>query len=913
MSGFKRLLRLPNPDVRRDVDDELQSHIEMKAAELVEAGMDAEAARGEAHRRFGNLRSIRRRCNGIQSQHARNTASGEFVDSLWQDVRIGTRTLRKNPGFTVVAVLTLAFAIGANTAMFTVVDAVLLRPLPFEDPDRLVVVRETWLPEHPVFWVSAGNVTEWQQRNSLFELIGVHRLGGEAGSGLEGNDLVLSGPDEPVAIPTIRVSANLFTLLGVEPLHGRTFRPEEDQPGNDAVVILSHGFWRRHFGADPDLIGRQMLLSDRGYTVVGVMPPDFEFPLPVKKEREGASVPTTDVWIPLALSPQARQDRGQRLMPYATGRLKPGVTIEQVRQELETIAAQLATEYPESNEESGIRVESVLDFVVGEVRPALLLLMGAVGLVLLIASTNVAAMLLSRGIERQREMALRRALGAGRRRLIRQLLTEGLILGVAGTAMGLVAAHWGIQLLLAFAPEELPRIQQVAMNGDALGYALAVTLLSVMICSLFPAVRASSLGSVEALKATAGTRSGGERPAAVMRRRVRPHGVLVMVQMALSLLLLVGAGLLIRSFALLQQVDPGFEASNLLVAHPILPRARYPRRIDRTRFAEQLIAETAALPGVLSVAGASPLPFAGVKGSNCCNPIEGVAAGQPTETGDYSGFLVTVDYFRTMGIPLLRGRAFTAEERREEWVGEWWKDGSLTAIISESMAERDFPGDDPIGKWIGTAKVVGIVGDVRQERLDSDEEAASLYLPFLQWAYAFPDLVIRTATKPATLIPAVRSVVSTLDADVPITFVTMEQAMGNSLARQRFAMLLMAVLGALALALVASGIYGVASYSVARRTHEFGIRRALGAKASTVFHLVLREGLCLSLAGLAIGLVAALWLTRLIASQLYGVAATDPVTFVAVGVGLVVVALIASYVPARRATRVDPMMALRAE
>lgn len=902
MAGFKRLLRLPNAHVQRDVDDELQSHIEMKAAELVEAGLDADAAHAEARRRFGDVRSIRRRCNGIQSQHVRRTARGEFADALWQDIRIGTRMLRKNSGFTAVAVVTLALGIGANTAMFTVVDAVLLRPLPFEDPDRLVVMQETWLPEYPVVWVSPRNVTDWRQRSTALELIGGH----------EEAELILTGGDEPLEVSAAMVSANLFTLLGVEPLHGRTFLPDEDQPGNDDVVVLSYGFWRRRFGEDMDVIGRQVVLSDRSYTVVGVMPQDFEFPLRVKKDGEGARAPISDVWVPLALSPRARERRGGRIMPYATARLKPGVTVEQARQEFAAIAAQLAEEYP-SNAGWGIRVESMFDYVVGNVRPALLLLIGAVGLVLLIASANVAAMLLSRAMERQREMTLRRALGAGRGRLIRQLLTEGLILGFAGAATGLVVAQWGVQLLLSFAPEELPRIQQVGLNGNALVYALGVTLLSVMVCSLLPAVRVSSFGPVETIMAAASPRSGGARPVAMLGRRVRPHGILVMAQMALSLLLLVGAGLLIRSFALLQHVDPGFDARNVLIAQVPLPRSRYPQRTDRIRFTEQLIAETATLPGVLFVAGASSLPFAGVTGGVPGQKIEGVAPGRPTVTGSLSTQVATPNYFRTMRIPLLRGRTFSADDRREDWCGEWWNDGSSVAIISETVANRDFPGDDPIGKRIAGSRIVGIVGDVRQERLDRGQTSAQFYRPFLQNGSFMVDLVIRTASDPASFIPTVRARVSSIDIDQPTTFVTMEQSIANTMAPQRFATVLMIVLGALALLLAASGIYGVASYSVARRTHEFGIRRALGAKASNVFHSVLREVVWLSLAGLGVGLVAALWLTRLIASQLYGVAATDPVTFVAVGVGLIGVALIASYLPARRATRVDPIVALRAE
>jgi predicted permease len=895
MAGFKRLLRLPHPDVRRDVDDELKSHIEMKAAELVEAGLDPDAARAEAHNRFGNLRSIRRRCNGIQSEHVRNTARGEFVDALWQDLRIGTRLLRRNPGFATITVLTLALGIGANTAMFTVVDAVLLRPLPFKDPHRLVAIWETKLPQWPDFAVAPVNFVDWQQRSTVFDFLAVG-----AGAGT----LILTGGDEPQELQTAQVSSDLFTMLEVAPLYGRVFRREEFEPSHD-VVLVSHRLWQQHFGGDLDLIGRQIMLSDRSYTVIGIMPPDFEVP-----NR------TTDIWRPLVLEPNLRERRPLvgRIFPNVTGRLKPGVTVEQARRELEVIAAQLAEEYPGFNDGWSIRLESLIDHTIGDVRPALLLLLGAVGLLLLIASTNVAGLVLSRGIERHRETAIRSVLGAGRGRIVRQLLTEGLILGFTGAFAGLLLAYWVVRAILAFAPEELPRVHHATLDASALSFALGVTLLAVMICSLVPALRVSKVGPGEALKGPS-NRIGSARSIRVFGR-VGPRSALVIAQMALSLLLLVGAGLLIRSFVRLQQVHPGLEPQGVLMAEIRLPRSRYQSPADVAEFYERLTGEVSALPGVAFAA-------IGDEAIGCCGAyndweIQGVAPGQPAETGAFRFHRVGVDYFRTLGIPLLRGRTFSPNDRVREFTGSFWRDSSVawSLIINETMAKRDFPGDNPVGKRIiagRSLEIIGVVGDVRLNG-QLAEAPAQMYSPYLQGPASGMWLLARTESDPLRLVPAVRARVATIDPDQPITqFLTMEEHLSDSLARQRFTMLLMAVFGGLALVLVISGIYGVASYAVAQRTHEFGIRRALGAGTASVLQLVLRDGLRLSLVGLAIGLVAAVWLTRLIASQLFGVTPTDPVTFVAVGTGLVAVAVLASYVPARRATRVDPMMALRAE
>ena len=895
--GLHRIFRHPfrRHRLRSDIDAEIAFHLEMKTQKLIASGLAPEVARDEARRRFGSVTHAKAECWRIGRRRAARARAALVFDERYQDVGFALREFGRRPGFTAVAVLTLGLGIGASTAMFTVVDAVLVRPLPYHDPGRLVVARETI--QGQTVYVAPRNFVEWQRRTTMFEGLAV---------GFEdvAEAFVLTGDDEPLDIRAARVSRDLFALLGVEPIHGRTFRPEEFEPGQDGVVVLSEGLWERRFGADEAVIGRQIVLSDRSYTVIGVMASSFEFP-----ERG------IEVWRPMALSEGELQRIGH-IIPYVTARLKPGVTVEQARQELQAIAAQLAKENPQRNAGWGTEMAPMLDYLVGNMRPALLVLLGAVGLVLVIAIANVSGLLLTRAIERRREMAVRRALGAGRWRLIRQLLTEGLILGLAGAATGLLAAYGGVQLLLAFAPEGLPRMHQLAIDGGALGYAVGVTLLAVIICSLVPAWRVSGLHPVEALKATmviAGLGRASSRMV-VFGWRVLPRHVFVIAQTAMSLLLLIGAGLLIRTFAALQQVDPGFEAENVLMAKVELPHSRYPGRAHWAEFFQRLIEETEGLPQVRSAGIGFPV------GEGFYYPdmeIEGAAPGQPTVTGGFTTHWVTPGYFRTMGIPLLRGRTFSASDRVRDFTGQFWLDASFVAIVNEAMAKRDFPGGSPIGKLItrGTSshRIVGVVGDVKELGLHT-AAPAQVYFPFYQIPVSSVGLYLRTETDPLDQVAAVRERLWAIDADQPIElFETMDAVLAESMARQRFSMVLMAVFAALALALAAGGIFGVTSYAVARRTQEFGIRRALGARASGVFHLVLFEGLRLSLAGLAVGLVAALWLTRLIASELYGVTPTDPMTFVVVCAVLVGVALLASYVPARRATRADPMTSLRCE
>ena len=650
----------------------------------MEEGWAREDALREAARAFGDVERIREELRATERRARPGAWVMALLDGLVGHVRLAARTFRRKPGFTAVIVLTLALGIGANTAIFSVVYAVLLRPPPFGDPDRLVIVQESLLPRVPRVSVSASNFLEWQRRSTVFEGLALHRVATdiltEADSSEAGTH-VGTGREEPLAVPTARVRANLFTVLGVAPLLGRPFRPEEEERGNDDVVILSHGFWQRRFGGGTEVIGQQIALGDRSRTIVGVMPSGFMFP-PQVERGEGVEVPVVDAWVPLTLRSSYPENRSARSFPYATGRLRPGTTVEQAQQQLDAIAEELAEEYPR-NQGWGVHVESMTDFTVGEARPMLLLLIGAVGLVLLIASTNVAAMLLSRAIERQREMITRAALGASRSRLIRQLLTEGLILGLAGAAAGLLAAYWGVRVLPAFAPVQLPQMAQLSIDGHALGYALGVTLLSVVIFSLVPALQLSNSGSAAAQHATGGARIGGERSIRMMGLRVRPIGILVIAQVAISVPVLVAAGLLIGSFARLQRVDSGFEAANLLIADIGLPNSRYPGEADRMAFFQQLIEETSGLPGVHSVAAARTLPFHGTGASNGGLPIDGVAPGQPQRTGIVTRTAVTPGYFQTMRIPLLRSRVLGKRPARR--VGG----GVVDRRISGSGYQRD--------------------------------------------------------------------------------------------------------------------------------------------------------------------------------------------------------------------------------
>jgi putative ABC transport system permease protein len=805
--------------------------------------------------------------------------------TLWQDLRYGLRMLLKNPGFTLVAVVALALGIGANSAIFSVVNSLLLRPLPFEQPDRLVQVWET-IPQRGRFEVPASfpNFADWRDQNQVFEQTVAY-------SDWSFN---LTGAAEPERIRSAIVSPAFFSTLGIQPILGRTLLPGEDQPGKDLSVVISRRLWQRRFNSDPNVVGKTVDLSGKSFTVVGVIAPPADLP--------GLS-DDTELWAPVSQGFGLTNRRWHSLNVIA--RLKPGVGREQAQADMERIAAALSRQYPEANADRGLRIVPLHEQVVGNARPALLVLLGAVVFVLLIASTNVANMLLARATARQKEIAIRTALGAGRWRLVRQLLTESLLLALAGGTLGLLLALWGVDLLTAFGPSDLPRVKEVAIDGRVLAFTFAVSLLVGLVFGLVPGLQSSRPELNETLKEGGRSATGGAG-----RRRVR--SLLVVTEVTLSLVLLVGAGLLLKSFFRLRAVNPGFNPQNVLTIQLDLNGPNYQKGSQLISFHDQLLDRVKALPGVEAAATASAVPIAPDAGfSRLAFAIEG----QTPDPADspvafYNG--VSPDYFRAMQIPVLRGRAFDERDVR----------GSLgVAVVNETLARRYFPDSDPVGRRVTLndpkeedwATIVGVVKDTKPREL-AGEPVAEMYMPYAQQPEPSMALMIRTAGRPDAVAAAVRREVLALDHDQPVYSVrTLPAVMSEAVATPRFRTFLLGAFAALALALAVVGIYGVMSYAVTRRTHEFGIRMALGAQGKDVLKLVVGHGMALALAGVLLGLAASFALTRLLAGLLYGVTPTDPLTFACVSLLLVAVALAACLIPALRAAKVDPMVALRYE
>ncbi len=802
------------------------------------------------------------------------------METLLKDVRFGIRMLVKNPGFTLVAIATLALGIGAITAIFSVVYAVLLRPLPFKDPDGLMVIRETKIPQFPEFSVAPGNFLDWQKQNTVFEQM----------AAINTSPFNLIGTGEPERLQGQRVTDGFFAMLGAQPQMGRVFTPEEDQPGHSNVVILSHGLWQRRFGGDPNILNQTITLSGQSYTVVGIMPTTF---------RYGGR--NTELWMPMAFTAQNAQQHGSHYL-QVIGRLKPDAKLEQTQEEMSAIAGRLAEQYPDTNTGWDVKIMPLLESAVRSIKPALLVLFGAVAFVLLIACANVANLLLARAASRQKEVAIRTALGAGRGRIIRQLLTESLLLSVAGGVVGLLLALWGISLLLSLAPEDLPRVRDVSLDGRVLGFTVGIALLTGLIFGLVPALQASKPNLNETLKdAGRGSTEGG-------RQHIIRSG-LVVFEVATALVLLVGAGLMIKSFLHLQKVDPGFNPENALVVNISLPQRKYPEDDQRSAFYSQLIRKVSTLPGVQAVGAACVLPLEDdfLLGFD----IQGRPPYAPGDDLSTNYYAVSTDYFKAMGIPLLRGRLFTEHDS---------KGAPRVAVINETMAKQIFPDEDPIGKYIHVTngpvlyrEIVGIVGDVKQYGLDQ-KTPMQTYEPYLQEPFSYMALVVRTAGDPTSLSAAIRSEVLSIDNEQPISSIkTLDQILSASIAQQRFAMLLFGVFGAVAMILAVVGIYGVMSYAVTQRTHEIGIRMALGAGQRDVLMLIVGHGMILTLIGIVVGLGAAFALTRLMSSLLFDVSVTDLTTFAIFSASLTAVALVACTVPARRALKVDPMIALRYE
>ena len=813
------------------------------------------------------------------------------MDTFVKDLRYAFRRLRKTPGFSAIVLLTLALGIGANTAIFSVVNTVLLRPFAYRDPERLIVVDHFYPSLNNLeAGASAPGFRDLRDKIPLFDGVFVFTGWGPALTGTGG---------EPQRLTGTRASGLMFRTLGVTPALGRAFTTEEDEPGKNRVVVLGHGFWQRQFGADPSIVGKSILLNGEPHDVIGVMPEGF-------KDFVGATA--ADLWAPLALTPQ--QLSGGRTNEFLTlvARLKPGIPVERARNDLRTFANQLKTEYPDSYPTDWtLKVTPLNEKVSGRIRPALLVLLGAVGFVLLIACANVANLLLARAASRIKEVAIRSALGATRRDLLRQLLVESLMLAIVGGVLGLGLAWLGVQAVVALKPANVPRIAELRIDGLVALFTLGVSVATGLLFGLAPAVQTSRTNLQETLK-EGGRGATADRSGHALRR------VLVVAEVALALMLLTGAGLLIKSLSLLQEVSPGFDARNLLTFRVAIPAAKYPSDTARIQYFDRAIEAVRAVPGVTDVRIASVLPFSGGWSTGGFT-VEGYQPpqGQPGPWGDQR--TVSAGVFTAMRVPLLKGRIFTEQDGAS---------GPPVVVVDQEMVKRFWPNADPIGKritfgdpqrdstvqWI---TVVGVVGHTKHEGLDA-EDRVQLYFPYRARVGGGMSFVVRTAGDPNGAVAAIRSAIHRVDSDVPIAAVaTMDANIGNSLGQRRFAMMLLGLFAAMAMVLASIGIYGVMSYSVTQRAHEIGIRMALGAARRSVLAMVMRQGLVLVALGIVIGVAGALGLTRLIASQLYGVQPSDPTTFVLVAVTLVGVAALATFVPAMRATRVDPVVALRDE
>jgi putative ABC transport system permease protein len=807
------------------------------------------------------------------------------MDKLFNDIRFALRILRRSPGITIVAVIALALGIGASTSIFSVVNAVLVRPLPFPESDRLVRVwatrahrGEMRLPTSP------ADFLDWREQNQSISRIAARDF-------VQHN---LTSDELSEQVETALISADMIGLLGVEPMLGRGFTADDDAAGHNNVILLSYGFWQRHFGGDPAAVGKTMTLSGRSCAIIGVMPRGYDF--------------TSDAEIaqPIAFTPEAIKARGSRSLEVIA-RLKPGVSISQARSDLGAVAARLEQAYPDSDSGFGVNISSLYEETVGEVRPALLVVLGAVGCVLLIACTNVANLLLARAAGRRKEMALRAALGATRRRMLRQLLTESLLLSVAGGILGLLIAWWGVDVLVSLSPSDMPRISEVRLDAYVLGFTVLVSLATGIMFGSFPAIQASTPDLSTSLKE-------GSRGSTEGLRRNRLRSSLVVAEIALTFALLVGAGLLVKSFNHLQQVDPGFNAANLVTTDISLAGPKYSKADQVIAYYDESLERLSALPGVESVGAVNVLPLSGNNTSGSFR-IEGRPEPAPGDRPNAGRRFVSLDYLSAMGTRLVAGRLFTEEDMTEQSVP--------VAIVNETMARRYWPGEDPLGKHLkrGSSNdpripwttIVGVISDIKHRALDK-EARPEMFEPMARQPSRSMFLVARINSDPEAAMSVIRSQLLGVDREQPPGVMkTMDQLIEQSTAPNRFAMLLLTVFAVIATILAAIGLYGVMAYSVSRRTHEIGIRRALGAGEGSVLAMIVRQGMTLSLLGVAAGLGCALALSRLMSSILFGVSPTDPATFAVVAALLVAVAMLATYVPARRAARVDPMTALRYE
>jgi putative ABC transport system permease protein len=807
--------------------------------------------------------------------------------------------LLKHPAVTFVVILALALGIGANTAIFSVVNAVLLRPLPYEDPDRLVLLNEVSQSIEEMS-ISYPNFADWRNQNQVFEKIGVYNR----------SNYNLTGAGDAERIVTGQMSADLFAALRVKPVLGRLFTNDEDQPGGTPVVVLSYPLWQTRFGGQTSILNQQLTLNGKSFTVIGIMPQGFQYPS------------RAEMWVPVGQlsGEESWKERGNHPGLYAVARLKPSVTLAQAKAEMDMIGANLAKQYPESNAGNGVLVRPLLEILVGDIRRPLWVLFAAVAFVLLIACANIANLLLARAQSRQKEMAIRSAMGASRWRIARQLLTESVLLALIGGGLGMLIAQWGVRLILYISPDAIPRSKEISLDWRVLAFTVGLSFVTGLLFGLIPALQAGVVDVQETLKETGRGTSG--------KHWLRSS--LVVVEVATTLVLLIGAGLMIRSFYHLQLVNPGFSYDRLTSFTVALPGRKYATAVQREQFFNRLLANLQGLPGVEATAAASGLPL-GNNGWQTSFVVDGRPRPPREQTPLMEACLVTPDYFRAMNIPLKRGRYFDDHDDRS-WIAD--KDLSKlpeverdfaplnSIVIDEEFARRHWPHEDPVGKRIAMGNedrpqyltVLGVVGRVKMDGLSQDSNRVQGYFPFAQIPFGGMTVIIKASADPNQLVAAARQQVKALDPDQPIYSVrTMNEIRAESVAPERLNLTLLSIFAGIALVLAIVGIYGVMSYSVTQRTHEIGIRMAIGAQPRDVFRMVLTQGMLLALIGVGVGLVGAFALTRLMATMLFGVEPTDPATFAAIAVLLTTVALVACYIPGRRATKVDPVISLRYE
>ena len=856
-----------------ELDDELRFHLERDIEENVKDGMTPEEARYAALKSFGGVDQSKEQC-----RDARGVAP---LENTLRDVSYSARVLRKSYVFTAVVVLTLALGIGANTAIFSFANGILLRPLPYPQSDRLAVIDETALKRGiDSMSVSYPNFLDWRDQNTVFEDIGLH---------FGTSRFALSGAGEPVEIRGSRITQGMFEILRVSPQLGRTFTADEDRPDQDAVVILGHDLWQKNFGGDPNILGQKIVLSNRARTVIGVMPRGFRFP------------EVSELWVPLALTPQmfTRTDHGLN----GIARLKDGVTFAAAQAEMDNIAARIEQQNPVTNEGLGVKVTSLHDTLTGDYREALLILLGVVGCVLLVACVNVANLMLARATARQKEFALRAALGASRWRIVRQLLMESFLLAVAGGVLGFALSLWALRLLLKAIPIQLPFWMDFGIDLRVLVFTLGITLLTGLIFGAVPALQTSRVDLNDTLK-EGGRGSSGFRG--------RSRSLLVVTEIALSLVLLVGAGLMIKSFMRLRQVNIGLDSKNVFTASVLLPRAKYSAPEQRTGFFKQLVENVRNVPGVQAASVTGTLPLGGSNWGRSLT-VEGHQVVSVGQAPMIQHTVVAPGYFRTMGITLLSGRDFTDADTA---------DGPKVTIVDDRLARQYWPNESAVGKRVRFGPpednepwhtIIGVVRSVRHARMQEDSNQ-SVYLPHTQIPVGGLTVVARTTSDPHDIASAFRQAVAQIDRDQPISEIsTMEEVVAESIWQPRLYATLFAVFAGGALVLALIGIYGVMAFLVQTRTHEIGVRMALGATARDVFKLIVGRGMKLTVIGVVIGVGGAIALTRLMHSLLFNTSATDPLTFIAISVLLSLAAFLACYIPARRAARVDPLTALRYE